>query len=313
VIPTRSAPPTAVRALARVEARRVMRHPALLIGAAAATYLSLRGWIAGRPPEAAWPTQTYEQLTLLWSPLHLGAMLAATMVALRPRGDAAAEMLAVRPLGERHRTAALLLAGTVPMAVTAAVITVNWLLIADAGGIPTGFPEPVILFPTVADAAYAICLTGSAYAAGIALARAYASRLLSTVLGSVFAYVFFLHYWTTGWLPVYFVVPYVSPMSAVPPDGSPTDLPISQIGGGGGWLALVRDTDLVACRAVYIAGVGVLLTAFALRRSDRDSRIRPLVVLGSILATGGVLLQFPAYSGAWAMLGSWWSFLDAWR
>ncbi|MCO8270771.1 hypothetical protein M1L60_09205 [Actinoplanes sp. TRM 88003] len=298
MIPDRLAEPSAVGALVRVEARRLLRHPALLIGAAAAAWLALPRWITGQPPEAQWDAQTYEQLTLLWSPLHLGAFVAATLTALRPGDGATAEMFAARPLGGRHRTLAQLVAGAIPMALTAVVVSLTWLLIADAGGIPTGFPVPVNLYPTVADAAYVIGLTGAAHAAGIALAHTTRSRLLNVVVGLIFTYIFFFMYWLTSFFPVSLLSPFVSPVSAGKTSYWGTPEPISS--NGDGWYAIVRDTDFVACHTVYVAGVGVLLAAHALRRSDPEYRPRRLVLIGGLMAVSGFLLQVLTYSGAWS-------------
>jgi NAD(P)-dependent dehydrogenase (short-subunit alcohol dehydrogenase family) len=307
--------PASVRALARTEARRLLRHPALLIGAAVSAWLALPRWFAGHQPEAQWSTQTYEHLTLFWAPLHLGAFIAAALTALRERDDTTAEVFAARPLGYLHRTQAMIIAGVAPVGLSAVLVTVNWLLVINAGGTPTGEP-PVSLDPTAVDAVYVTCLTGVAYIAAIAVTRTIPSRVFTIVSGTAIAWIFLYFYWMSGGFPFYFLTPYVSPISFVNLGSVPADTTQFAIVAfdpyRGGWIGIVRDTDLVLWRTVYLIGVAFLLAAHALRWSDRTARTARLTLIGTLLAVGGFLLQVPAYSGTWSLLGSWWSFLDTW-
>ncbi|XVV08442.1 hypothetical protein ACQP2X_26730 [Actinoplanes sp. CA-131856] len=295
-----------IRTLAWAEGKRLVRSPAVLAGVTAAAWLALPSWLDGRPPGTPGSTQTYEQLTLLLAPLHLGAFIAGALLAIRDEKESIVESLVARPLSPARRTQALILAGVVPVACTAALVTVNWLLVAAAGGIPTGHPEPALFVPTVVDAVYVVSLTGLAYTAGIAFARTVPSRVFTVVAGVAITWIFFFYYWMSGWFPAYFLTPYASPISGVRSDGVSRG-PIAYFEGYiGGWFEIVRDTDLVFWRAVYFAGLALLLAAHALRRSDRRARVGRLVTTEALLAVGGFLLQITAYSGSWALLGSWW-------
>ncbi|WP_250031042.1 hypothetical protein [Paractinoplanes maris] len=296
-----------MRGLAWAEARRLTYHPAVLAGFVAAAFLSLPRWFGGQSPPEQWLTQTYEQLTLFWAPLHLGAFVAGAMVALRGGGERIDEMFAARPVDAVQRTRALFLAGIVPMGYTAALVVVNVLLVVAAGGMPLGSPA-VIVYPTVVDVIYAVSLTGAAYAGGIVVARTVPSPVFTFLSGLAATWIFFGLYWISGWFPAYFLTPYVSPLSGVVTD-NPTGAPVVYFDVHlAEWLEVVRDTDVVFWRAVYLCGVTLLLTAYGLRQSGRPARTRGLWLIGAFLALGGFLLQIPAYSGTWSLLGSWWDF-----
>jgi hypothetical protein len=75
----------------------------------------------------------------------------------------------------------------------------------------------------------------------------------------------------------------------------------------GRFQVLVRDIHPVGWHDVYLAGLALLLAAYALWRSGRDRPVRWLLLPGAALTIGGLALQMAAIGGPF----DWWRALWA--
>ncbi|MGI8684988.1 MAG: hypothetical protein ACR2MO_07860 [Acidimicrobiales bacterium] len=128
------------RPLARAETRRLLRHPAFVVGAAL-TPLMLWAAIGSEAETAWWRVSTSAALALV--PLGWATIVAANLLALQPRRTGAHELLSAAPAPQPVRSAGLLL-GAVPAAAVAAALVVAGLIALGGGsGDFTGLPLPV--------------------------------------------------------------------------------------------------------------------------------------------------------------------------
>lgn len=126
------------RPLARADTRRLLRHPAFVVGVlltplmlAAATLTEETSW---------WRISPATALALV--PLGWATIIASNLLCLQPRRTGADELFAAAPAPQPVRTAGLILSA-VPAAAVAAVLAVGWLVILDGGGDLTGSPRPL--------------------------------------------------------------------------------------------------------------------------------------------------------------------------
>jgi hypothetical protein len=123
-------PWTMVPHLARVQARRVARHPALLLGA---LWYFLGVGLGG--PETPYDLYSGATATVVFL-LAVPAYFAVNLVATSGRRSGVDEWTAGLPLPPLHRTVAILLAAAVPAAMSVAA-SVLWLVSGDGD---TGLP-----------------------------------------------------------------------------------------------------------------------------------------------------------------------------
>jgi hypothetical protein len=195
--PGRVAPKTVV-ALSKAEAKRVLRHPVLLAGAAVSAWLSIWPWRGGEPAQNyEYQTQNYETFLIYWAPLYFAAFIVANTAALRERETTTAEMFRSTPARYSERTLALLAAGLVPATLAAVLAAIHWGVIAHAGGFIVG-NQLVLLTPAVAEMALVPATAAAAFACGVALARTIRSRVFGAILAAVATYLFFLQSWVFG-------------------------------------------------------------------------------------------------------------------
>jgi hypothetical protein len=309
VVTTERVGPQTMLALSIAEGKRVLRHPVLLAGAALAALLSIQPWLGGEPAQD-WETQNYMTFLLGWAPLYFAAFIAANTAALRERETTTAEMFRSSPTRYSERTLALMAAGLVPTALAAALAATQLSVIAEAGGITVG-DQLVRVTPTVVEMALVPAITAAAFASGVALARTVKSRAFAAILGVVTIYALTLMFWVFGWFPGYFLIPYATSLRRLDLGENLTVDELTKThglgapiydAGTGHWSVLVRDIATVGWHNVYLTGLALLLTAYAIWRSGHDRRIRWLLLPGAVLAAGGLALHMTAMGGPFA----WW-------
>jgi hypothetical protein len=308
VAPDQVAPKTML-ALSLAEAKRLLRHPVLLAGAALAAWLCLQPWLRGEPVQD-WETQNYEMFPIYWAPLYLAAFIAANTAALRERETTTAEMFRSTPTRYGERTLALLAAGLVPTTLAAVLAAIQLGVIAHAGGITVGI-QAMQLTPTVVEMALVPATTAAAFAAGVALARTIKSRAFGAILAAIAIYICFLGFWVFAWFPAWFLAPYATSLRSV---DLGQDLTVDELANmqmvnapsyheEARWQVLVRDIHLVGWHNVYLIGLALLLAAYAMRRSGRDRRVYWLLLPGAALTIGGLALHMATLGGPF----DWWS------
>lgn len=121
--------PGGLSPLAVVEARRLLRHPFLLAGAA----LSVVAIAVSVPREGQ--LQSFMLMGLAVLPLAFGTFLAANLAALRSRRDGAEELLDTLPRDVRTRTGAQLLAVLAALPIGVALLAAAYLLFGAGDGL----------------------------------------------------------------------------------------------------------------------------------------------------------------------------------
>jgi hypothetical protein len=299
IAPDRLAPKTML-ALSLAEAKRLLRHPVLLAGAALGAWLSIQPWLHGEPAQD-WETENYHTFLLPWAPLYLAALIAANTAALRERETTTAEMFSSTPTRYSERTLALLAAGLVPTALATVLAAIHLRVIAHVGGITVG-NQLVQLTPTVVEMGLVPATTAAAFASGVALARTVRSRTLGVVFGAITTWLT-LMYWVFAWFPAYLLAPFTTSLRSVDlgQEMSVDELTNLQMVNAPSyheearWQVLVRDAHLVGWHNIYLIGLALLLAAYAVRRSGRDRRVRWLLLPGAALTIGGLALQMASF------------------
>jgi hypothetical protein len=272
-------------------------NPALLAGAALGVALAIPPWLNGEPKQT-WLAENYEQLTLYWAPLYLGAFLAANMAALRERDTTTAEMFRASPVRYCERTLALLGAVVVPTVLAAVLAWVQLSVISDAGGITV---HRTRLTPSPIEMALVPAITAVSFISGVAVARTVRSRTVGAVGGASATFLLFFMYWLLNWLPAYFLHPYLTALGTVDLGTSLAEgerqqwdpIPPGELHPN--WWAIERDVSLVGWHILYLGGVALLIAAYAVRRSGRDLRVRWVFVPGAVATIAGMTLQIAAF------------------
>jgi hypothetical protein len=245
------------------------------------------------------------------APLYLAAFIVANTAALRERETTTAEMFRSAPARYRERILALLIAGLVPATLAAILAAIHWGVIALAGGFIVG-DKGVQLTPAAAEMALVPATAAAAFACGVALARTIRSRAFGAILAAVATYLFFATFWAFGFFPGYFLAPYSTAQRAVDLGQQLTRSDLTGVQPlsyptyyQGRFQVLVRDIPPVGWHDVYLAGLALLLAAYALWRSGRDRRVGWLLLPGAALTIGGFALQLAAFGGPFG----WWQAL----
>lgn len=283
-----AAPLAPMWALARVEAVRVMRHPAPWIGillwaaANAATLLTT----------PSWSTSQYEELTYSVTYLCLGVSVATAYAFGRERVGLSEDA----PMSAEHRAAARLLGCLSLVGLVAVAVAVGAVWLRLVGGVAMGeepgrtlhahFTVPELLQP-VALAALSVTLA----AAVVHVAR---HPLAASVVLFCLWFIAGPGYWVVNGPVLRWLAPVqVQPLrlEAAPAATDPLTLPAD-------WLLLRPDQyrdewsrivvlpELAAWHVVYLLGLALLAAAVAI-----PGYRRRLAVSGVALAGVGVLLQ----------------------
>ena len=276
-------------ALARIEAGRMLRHPAPWLGIllwVAASYAVL----ASAP---GWSSAQYQGLQASAVFLAAGVSVAAAYAAGRDRVGLAEDA----PLPAEVRAAARIVGGMAFVALVASVVAAGALLLRWSGGVALGnepgrtlhahFSLPELLQP--------VALSAFAVAAGAAAVHLLRHPLAASIALFVLWFVAGPAYWTLNgpvlrWFAPVMVLPYN--IEAAPPNTDPLTLPPTWLLEGPGpyqpfWARLVVVPELAAWHNLYLVALTLLAAALALPGRYR----RPLLLGGLVLAAATVLLQ----------------------
>ncbi|EWT02012.1 hypothetical protein N865_20340 [Intrasporangium oryzae NRRL B-24470] len=275
--------------LARLEGRRMLRHPAPWIGILlwlAANYAAL----ASAP---SWSSAQYQGLQSSAAFLAAGVSIAAAYAAGRDRLRLAEDA----PMRAEDRAAARLVGGLGLVALVAVVVAVGALWLRWTGGVAMGAEPGRTLHAhfTLPELLHPVALAAFAVAAGAAAARLLRHPLAGSIAVSVLWFVAGPAYWTLNGPVLRLFAPLmVQPynIEVAPAATDPLTLPSTWLLEGPGpfqpyWARLVIVPELGAWHDLYLVAVTLLAAAVALPGRYR----RPLLAAGAVLAVVTVLLQ----------------------
>jgi hypothetical protein len=275
-------------ALASVEARRMLRHPALPLGIVAAVLFG-RGVL-----DADWSGARYNGLPPSFGPVMLGISIAASAAFAR---DGATRLVQDAPVGRHDRAVARLLAGLPVIALLAVLVAAGAYWLRLQGGLDLGdepgrtlhahYTLPEILQPVV--------LGAFAVAFGAAVVSVVRNRLASVVVMFLVWFAASGAYWVfNGPAAMAFSIIQVQPLSVEvgPPSADPLSFPSDWLLSAPGlyqdhWARVVVSPALAAWHDVYLVGLTLLAAAVAVR-----GRVgRRLAVAGAVVAVLAVVVQ----------------------
>jgi hypothetical protein len=280
-----------VLALARVEARRMLRHPLFLLCLA----LNVAAIVAAAAQSDAGQAHTFLLSGSIALGLGTGTFLAANLAAMRDRRSGTGELFAPLPRGETSRTSALLLAllATVPLSVGLVVAAyaafgagdglriVEYVGPGAGDGLTVDIGGAIRVPPLIelVQAPFGVLLLG---AAGVLLGRLAPTPLLGPL---VMAVLFTLETVLVSWgspSPGQWLLPFSADIDFAPdawvPCGSSTSTP---------GCGVITGFDLAGMgwHLAYLVGMTAVCAAAALARGARA-----LVPIGA-LAAGLVALM----------------------
>ena len=275
--------------LARIEAGRMLRHPAPWVG----ILLWLGAEYAVLSSEPEWSSAQYQSLQASAVFLAAGVSIAVAYAAGRDRAGLAEDA----PVPAEDRAAARLVGGLALVALVAVVVAAGALWLRWSGGIALGgepgrtahaqFSLPELVQP--------VALSVFAVALGAAATRVLRHPLAASIALFVLWFVAGPAYWTVNgpvlrWFAPLMVQPYN--VEVAPASADPLALPASWLLEGPGpyqpfWARLVIVPELAAWHDLYLVALALLAAAVALPGRYR----RPLLVGGVLLAVVAVLLQ----------------------
>jgi hypothetical protein len=284
-----TAPPRAATwELARIEAIRMLRHPAPWIG------LLLSIWMAHDSWAEDWSGQRYMELPAATTLLLLGISLASVSVFGRELVPVAEDA----PVDRSRRSVARLLGGLPLVGVVAVVVAATAVWLRSTGGVPLG-DEPGRTLDaqyTLPELAQPVLLACVAVAAGAALVHVMRHRLAASIVLAIGWFMLGVGYWIFNGD----VLRWITPMQIQPvgvgigsASTDPSTFPSSWLLSPPGeyqvdWQRLVVSPGLALAHDVYLAGVVGLLVAVAVPGRWR----RTVAVVGLLLAVAGVALQW---------------------
>jgi hypothetical protein len=275
--------------LARIEGRRMLRHPAVWAG----VVLWLGAEYAVLTSEPEWTSAQYQSLQVSAAFLAAGVSIAAAYAAGRDRAGLAEDA----PVLPEDRAAARLVGGSALVVLVALVVGVGAAWLRWSGGVALGgepgrtahahFSLPELLQPV------ALCVF--AVAVGAAATRVLRHPLAASIGLFVLWFVAGPAYWTINgpvlrWFAPIMVQPYN--VEVAPASADPLTLPATWLLEGPGpyqpfWARLVVVPELAAWHDVYLVALALLAAAVALPGRYR----RPLLLAGALLVVVAVLLQ----------------------
>lgn len=285
-----------VTALARVEAGRMLRHPAFLVGlAAAAASVMIRRGVED------WSGQDYYLASTGWTTVWIGTLVAAALCAGRQRLAADPDLFPGTPVTPADRVMGTALGLLGPALVTAAAVAAAAVLNARAGGFTIGDGGHTRSFnPGVFELAQPVLLTVLAGVVGITVAQLRRGRLAALLVAAMAVFFGGTVVWAFQAHPVRVLHPFMYPAyeqrlpDSFSPVGSAADdaalLPPDE------WTSFWRevrfDRAALGWHLVYVGGLILLGVWFAARAADRGEhavRIRWLLFAGlPLLLVGGV-------------------------
>lgn len=278
---------TATAELARIEARRMLRHPTPWAGLVLTALMTWDTW------DESWSGQRYTGLVAALTPMLLGISIASVSAfgrELVPVAEAA-------PLGRSRRATARLLAGLPLVGVAAVVVAAGAVWLRAIGGVPLG-DDPGSTphaHHTLPELVQPVLLAALAVVLGAVVVRLVRQRLAASIVLAVGWFLVGATYWLFGggvlkWLAVVQVQPFYVDIGPVRTD--PRTFPADWLLSAPGqyqdhWARVVVSPVVALWHDVYLVGVLLLLLAVVL--SGRARRV--LVVAGLLVALAGVALQ----------------------
>lgn len=280
--------PPVVLALAALEARRLLTHPAIAAGLVL-TALFARDILTS----AQWAGATYSSLPVVIGPLLCAVSVAAALAMGRDRAVLAEEA----PVQAGERALARLLAG-VPLVVAVAVLVgVGAVVLRATGGLDLGEEPGRTLHAhyTLPELLQPVVLTAFAVAFGAAAVQIVRNRLAAIVAVFVVWFAVSPSYWLfNGPVLAPFSVIQTQPVTVVagPASADPLSFPGSWLLSAPGefqdfWGRVVVSPSMAAWHDVYLAGLTLLAASVVLRGRNR----RVAGVLGLVLVVVGVVAQ----------------------
>jgi hypothetical protein len=273
--------------LARIEAGRMLRHPAPWLG------IALTCWMAyGSFQDVSWSSAEYHGLTASTGPMLLGVSLAVVSSfgrELTPVADDAPMDAATRSWA--RLTGGLILVALVGVVIVAAELWLHW-----RDGIPLGDEPGRTLHaqPTLPELMQPVLLAGFAVAFGAAVVHTVRSRLTASVVLFVLWYILAISYWlfmvgALYWMSVLQVQPVAVDigMVAADPGDVPSDWLLEAPSDVSPWRRIVVSPALAAWHDVYVVGLTMLAVAVAVPGRWR----RHLVIAGTLVAGLAVVMQ----------------------
>lgn len=274
--------------LARLEARRALRHPAPWLGAALAVLMGWSMW------DEAWSGQRYTGLVASFSPLLLGISLASISAFGRELVPVAEDA----PLERSRRSAARLLGALPLVGLAVALVTVVAVWLRATGGLPLG-DEPGRTahahhtLPELLQLALLACLAVAVGAAAVHLLR---QRLAAAIVVAPGWFLAGATYWlfdgpVLRWVAVVQVQP--AHVEIGPAEVDPTSFPADWLLSAPGefqdhWARVVVSPGLALGHDLYLLGLVALAVAAAVPGRSR----RTLGAAGLLVAAAAVALQW---------------------
>jgi hypothetical protein len=291
-----------ILALARVEARRNLRSPLLLV-VMAYSVLSVMsmlgiGWSGG----VDWSGGTYTGLPLYFVPLAGGTFFLGLRSAGRDHRADVPPLGEDCPLDETARATGRLLG----LAVFPAIAAVGVLMVAVVSRIEGGYWIGDSLWRTDTalhtpfELLQPVALVALAGAAGVAAGRRFRHRTPIAVLGAVITFLVVAAWWMVQWPPMFVVAPVqMQPISrSAGPIGTFADhWLVSYDNHENYWARQYVDQPLMGGHVLYLVGLTVLCVASALRLRSGAAVAQPtrlrrrLRWIGWACVVGGILIQ----------------------
>ena len=278
-------PPTTE--LARVEARRVLRHPGPWLGLLLSAW-----WLQGVAAEN-WASARYEGLLSAFAPLLLGISMTAVTTFGRERTPLAEDA----PLGADDRFVARLLASLPLVGLVAVVVGAGAVYLRVSGGVRLG-DEPGLTMAahhSLPELLQPVLLAAFAVALGAAAVHLVRSQLASHVLMFVFWFLVGATYWLFQGPVAQVLTPLqVQPnlVAVGPAETDPTTFPSDWLLSAPGefqdhWARLVVSPELAAWHDVHV----VALTALCVAAAAPGRLRRPMLAVGLLLGALAVTMQ----------------------
>lgn len=281
---------TAVTELARLEARRMLRHPAPWLGIVLSVLAAWNIW------DESWSGQRYTGVVAALTPMLLGISIASVSAF----GRELVPVAGAAPVERSQRAAGRLLAGLPLVGVAAVVVAAGAVWLRSIGGVPLG-DEPgrtEHAHHTVPELVQPVLLAALAVVLGAVVVRLLRQRLAASIVLAVGWFLVGGTYWLFGggalrWLAVVQVQPFSVDVGR--PETDPATFPADWLLTRPGqyqdhWARVVVSPLLALWHDVYLVGLVLLLLAAVLAGRAR----RACAVAGLVLALGGVALQHAA-------------------
>lgn len=285
-----------ILATARVEAGRMARHPAFVIGLAASV-----GQITLRSGSEDWAGQSHYLSSVAWTFTWIGALVAAALAAGRQRFASDPDLFPATPATPADRVLGTALGLLGPASATALAVAFVAGMNARAGGFvlgDEGYSRAVV--PSLVEWAQPVLLVVLAGVVGIALAQLRRGRLPALVVAVMAVFFGGTAVWAFQVHPIRVLHPFMFPTyeqgladSFSPAGWGVGDPPLNPPDEYTSvWRAVRLDTGALGWHLVYVGGLillGVWMATRTARRGEDGASSRWLVAAGlPLLLIGGV-------------------------